>query len=105
MRTDEVHRPAESAAAMGILIVNKPRGITSRDLVDRVARLFPRLKVGHAGTLDPLATGILIVCVGAATRLVEMLQELPKSYRTVIRLGARSDTLDAEGRIVVDPEP
>jgi tRNA pseudouridine55 synthase len=105
MRTDEVQRPADPAAVMGILIVNKPRGITSRELVDRVARLFPRLKVGHAGTLDPLATGIMIVCVGAATRLVEMLQELPKSYRTVIRLGARSDTLDAEGRIVVDPTP
>jgi tRNA pseudouridine55 synthase len=90
---------------MGILIVNKPRAITSRELVDQVARLFPRLKVGHAGTLDPLATGIVIVCVGAATRLVEMLQLLPKSYRTVVRLGARSDTLDADGRIVVDPAP
>ncbi len=105
MRTDEVRKPAEPAVAMGILIVNKPRGITSRELVDRVARLFPRLKVGHAGTLDPLATGIVIVCVGAATRLVEMLQLLPKSYRTVVRLGARSDTLDADGRIVAEPHP
>ena len=90
---------------MGILILNKPSGITSRELVDRVVRLFPRIKVGHAGTLDPLASGILIVCVGAATRLVETLQQLPKSYRTVIRLGARSDTLDADGRIVAEPSP
>jgi len=105
MGTNEVRKPAEPAAAMGILILNKPGGITSRDLVNRVARLLPRIKVGHAGTLDPLASGILIVCVGAATRLVEALQQLPKSYRTVFRLGARSDTLDADGRIVALPCP
>ena len=61
----------------GIIVLNKPSGITSRRLVDQVARLVPRLKVGHAGTLDPLATGILIVCIGPATRLVEYLQALP----------------------------
>jgi len=105
METDEPRKPAEPAAVMGILILNKPSGITSRKLVDRVARLVPRIKVGHAGTLDPLASGILIVCVGAATRLVETLQELPKSYRSVVRLGARSDTLDADGRIVAEPCP
>ena len=90
---------AHNAAMTGIIVLNKPSGITSRRLVDQVARLVPRLKVGHAGTLDPLATGILIVCIGPATRLVEYLQALPKSYRTVVRLGARSDTLDADGRI------
>jgi tRNA pseudouridine55 synthase len=74
-------------------------------VVDRVARLVGRVKVGHAGTLDPLASGVLVVCVGAATRLVEEIQGLPKSYRTAVRLGARSDTLDADGRIerVEDP--
>ena len=55
--------------AAGIIVLNKPTGPTSRELVNRVARLLPRVKVGHAGTLDPLASGILIVCVGAATRL------------------------------------
>ncbi len=91
--------------AGGILNVNKPRGMTSRAVVDHVARLDRRAKTGHAGTLDPLATGVLVVCVGAATRLVEWIQRMPKSYRTVILLGARSDTLDADGRIVYQEDP
>ena len=102
---NEVPRNARDAAVTGILVLNKPTGITSRKLVDQVARLLPRSKVGHAGTLDPLATGILIVCVGPATRLVENVQDLPKTYRTLIRLGARSDTLDADGRIEVEASP
>ena len=84
----------------GIIVLNKPSGPTSRELVNRVARLLPRIKVGHAGTLDPLASGILIICVGTATRLTDMIHDLSKSYRTVIRLGARSDTHDALGSIV-----
>jgi tRNA pseudouridine55 synthase len=83
----------------GILVVDKPSGVTSRFVVDAVARAIPHAKVGHCGTLDPLASGILILCVGVATRLVEAIQRLSKSYRTVIRLGARSNTLDADGRI------
>ena len=105
MRKKTSPRNGEDSAATGILVLNKPTGITSRKLVDQVARLLPRSKVGHAGTLDPLATGILIVCVGAATRLVENLQEMPKTYRTLIRLGAWSDTLDADGRIEVAESP
>jgi len=93
------------AGTTGILVLNKPSGITSRKLVDRVARLVSRAKVGHAGTLDPLATGILIVCVGPATRLVANLQDMPKTYRTIVRLGARSDTLDADGQIEIEPSP
>jgi tRNA pseudouridine55 synthase len=89
----------------GVLIVNKPTGLTSRAVVDRVARRVPRTKVGHAGTLDPLASGVLVVCIGSATRLVEMLHQLPKSYRTVVHLGARSDTLDADGRIEEQTSP
>jgi tRNA pseudouridine55 synthase len=89
----------------GFLVLNKPSGPTSRALVDRVVRWIPGLKVGHAGTLDPLATGVLIVCIGSATRLVEMVQELPKSYRTKIRLGGRSDTLDAQGPIAFERTP
>ena len=81
----------------GLLNLHKPAGLTSRDVVDRVTRLIRKTKVGHAGTLDPLATGVLVVCVGAATRLIEYVQRMPKTYRTAIRLGARSDTLDADG--------
>jgi tRNA pseudouridine55 synthase len=103
MGEDDARSGEKPRACAGLLIVNKPSGITSRAVVNRVARLFRRLKVGHAGTLDPLASGVLAVCIGTATRLVEELQRLPKSYRTVFRLGARSDTLDADGRIVEEP--
>ena len=71
-------------------------------MVDRVAELLPGTKVGHAGTLDPLASGILILCVGTATRLTEIIQDLGKSYRTVVRLGGHSNTHDAEGEIIAD---
>src|SRR4051812_15863961 len=84
----------------GVLNLNKPPGATSRDVVNRVVQLERKLKVGHAGTLDPLASGVLVVCVGAATRLIEYIQRMPKTYRTVVRLGARSDTLDADGQDV-----
>jgi tRNA pseudouridine55 synthase len=94
-----------SAGVGGLLVVDKPRGWTSRAVVDRVAGLVGRVKAGHAGTLDPLASGVLVVCVGAATRLVEEIQRLPKSYRTVVLLGARSDTLDADGQIEHEEDP
>jgi tRNA pseudouridine55 synthase len=99
--------PAEAGDSRvgGLLILNKPKGVGSRKLVDQVARHLPRVKAGHAGTLDPLATGILVVCVGPATRLVQNVQDLPKTYRTLVHLGARSDTLDADGRIEVEPAP
>ncbi|WP_422930195.1 tRNA pseudouridine(55) synthase TruB [Singulisphaera sp. PoT] len=89
----------------GILNLDKPSGMTSRAVVDCVSRPLRGVKVGHAGTLDPLATGVLVVCVGAATRLIELVQRMPKTYRTVIRLGARSDTLDADGQIVEVESP
>jgi tRNA pseudouridine55 synthase len=88
-----------------VLNLDKPGGMTSRDVVDRVTRPLRGVKVGHAGTLDPLATGVLVVCVGSATRLIEYVQRSGKSYRTVVRLGARSDTLDADGQIEVEPDP
>jgi len=84
----------------GLLVVDKPSGITSRAVVDRVQRWFPRgTKIGHTGTLDPLATGVLVLCVGAATRLTEYLQDMTKTYRARILLGSRSDTDDADGTI------
>jgi tRNA pseudouridine55 synthase len=102
MRVDEGANRVDGATTTGVLVLNKPSGALSRGLVNQVARLLPNVKVGHAGTLDPLASGVLVVCIGRATRLVETIQRLPKSYRTVFRLGARSDTLDAHGRIEVE---
>jgi tRNA pseudouridine55 synthase len=91
---------AKSVEVSGVLNLNKPGGMTSRDVVDLIARpLKKKAKVGHAGTLDPLASGVLVVCLGSATRLIEYVQRMGKGYRTVVRLGATSDTLDADGRI------
>ena len=89
----------------GVLNLAKPGGMTSRDVVDLISRPLRKVKVGHAGTLDPLASGVLVVCVGRATRLIEYVQRMPKAYWTVVRLGARSDTLDADGRIELEPSP
>src|SRR3954452_6512811 len=88
----------------GLLVLNKPSGITSRDALDRAAAWFARkTKIGHAGTLDPLATGVLVLAVGPATRLIEYVQAMPKAYRTRVRLGATSDTDDADGTITPTP--
>ena len=79
----------------------KPAGVTSHDVVAEVRRSLPRgTKVGHAGTLDPFATGLLLVLVGKATRAQRFLMALPKTYRAVARLGWVSDTLDREGELV-----
>src|ERR1700736_268313 len=84
----------------GLMVIDKPGGMTSRDAVNRVQGWFPRgTRVGHTGTLDPLATGVLVLCLGSATRLTEYVQQMNKVYRAVIRLGARSDTDDADGQI------
>lgn len=81
-----------------MILVDKPAGKTSHDIVAAVRREFPRkTRVGHAGTLDPFATGLLLVLVGRAARLQRYLMALPKSYRVVARLGWRSDTGDPEG--------
>ncbi|TPW17121.1 MAG: tRNA pseudouridine synthase B, partial [bacterium] len=78
---------------------DKPAGPTSRALVDRVVRRLGRRDIGHAGTLDPFATGLLLVLVGRATRLVPWIQEWPKSYHATVRFGSSTDTLDGTGRI------
>jgi tRNA pseudouridine55 synthase len=83
----------------GLLNLDKPAGITSRDVVNRVQRLVRPEKVGHAGTLDPLATGVLVLGIGPATRLVEYVQRLPKTYRGTFLLGRTSDTEDIEGQV------
>lgn len=89
----------------GILNLSKPSGISSRKAVNQVASYFKKVKVGHAGTLDPLASGVLVVCVGASTRLIESVQDMTKTYRVVIRLDATSDTLDADGEVIGYPDP
>jgi tRNA pseudouridine55 synthase len=83
----------------GLLAVNKSAGITSRDAVDHVERLVRPLKAGHAGTLDPLATGVLVICVGQATRLIQYVQRMPKTYRGSFLLGRSSETDDVEGSV------
>jgi tRNA pseudouridine55 synthase len=84
----------------GLLVLDKPGGITSREAVDRALRWFPRgTKIGHTGTLDPLATGVLVLCLGGATRFAEYVQRMSKTYRSTFRLGARSDTDDAQGTV------
>ena len=86
----------------GLLIIDKPSGMTSRDVVDRAKLWFPRrTRLGHTGTLDPLATGVLVLCIGTATRLSEYIQDQQKSYLTRIQLGAVSDTDDADGTITI----
>lgn len=84
----------------GILNIDKPQGYTSHDVVARVRRLSGQRRVGHAGTLDPMATGVLLVCLGKATRLVEYLADGIKVYRATIRFGVVTDTWDAEGTVV-----
>jgi tRNA pseudouridine55 synthase len=93
----------------GILLVDKPAGITSHDVVAQQRRRLGRgVKVGHAGTLDPFATGLLLVLVGRATRVQRFLMALPKTYETVARLGWTSTTGDPEGELApgrMPPEP
>jgi tRNA pseudouridine55 synthase len=84
----------------GLLILNKPGGLTSHDVVNRVRRATRIKQVGHAGTLDPMATGVLVVCVGQATRISEYLMGHDKTYRATMRLGIETDTYDADGEVV-----
>lgn len=86
--------------ASGILNINKPSGMTSFQVVALVKRLSHERRVGHAGTLDPLATGVLPVCLDYATRVIEYLAEAGKTYLAEIQLGAATDTYDAEGQII-----
>jgi tRNA pseudouridine55 synthase len=84
----------------GFLVVDKPQGMTSHDVVAKVRRGTGVRRIGHAGTLDPMATGVLVLCVGAATRLSEYAMHATKVYEAAIRLGVETDTYDAEGTVV-----
>ena len=84
----------------GVLVINKPAGWTSHDVVARARTLLGVPKVGHTGTLDPAATGVLVLCLGRATRIAEYLMNADKAYRAVLRLGVATDTQDATGTVV-----
>ncbi|GHO45215.1 tRNA pseudouridine(55) synthase TruB [Ktedonospora formicarum] len=84
----------------GILNINKPLGMTSHDVVARVRKLLKQRRVGHAGTLDPAASGVLPICVGLGTRVAEYLSESGKAYRAEVIFGIVTDTYDTEGQIL-----
>lgn len=87
----------------GVLIVDKPAGLTSHDVVDRVRHILHVRRVGHTGTLDPFATGLLVMLIGRATRLAQFLSGLEKEYEAIIRLGYSTDTGDITGKRIPDP--
>ena len=84
----------------GILVVNKSKGVTSRDVVNSVCKILNTKKIGHTGTLDPIATGVLVLCIGKATKLVEILTNDDKEYIATVKLGILTDTLDMDGKIL-----
>jgi tRNA pseudouridine55 synthase len=92
--------PKRETPLVGILNVDKPPGVTSHDVVDVIRRVTGQRKVGHAGTLDPMATGVLLVCLGQATRVAEYLMAGRKRYRATVLLGSTTDTYDAEGQVL-----
>src|SRR5258706_3516696 len=89
-------------APFGFLAIDKPTGMTSHDVVAKVRRATGVKRVGHAGTLDPMATGALILCMGAATRLSEYVMASDKFYHAMIRLGIETNTYDADGEVIAN---
>ncbi len=88
----------------GVIIIDKPKGMTSHDIVSAVRKIYKTRRVGHTGTLDPMATGVLPVCVGNATKAADMLTSADKKYSAVMRLGSRTDTLDADGTVTEEKD-
>ncbi len=88
----------------GIVIIDKPQGWTSQDVTARLRRVFNTRRIGHGGTLDPMATGVLPVFVGRATRGVEFFEHAEKTYETVLRLGLTTDTEDVTGKVLTEKE-
>jgi len=85
---------------IGVLLVDKPQGMTSHDIVARMRRVFRIKKIGHAGTLDPMATGLLLILVGKATKVSQYLMSMDKEYTGTVKLGEVTDSQDADGEIV-----
>src|SRR5579872_5007917 len=90
----------QTAEIHGVLVIDKPRGPTSHDVVARVRKSLHTREVGHAGTLDPMATGVLVVLVGEATKLAPYLSAHDKEYLATVKLGASTTSLDAEGQVI-----
>src|SRR5512139_4177473 len=84
----------------GILVILKPQGLTSHDVVNKARRILQEKRIGHTGTLDPLASGVLVLCVGKATKIVRYLEADDKDYTAELRLGTTTDTQDADGRVL-----
>jgi tRNA pseudouridine55 synthase len=84
----------------GVLIINKPQGWTSHDVVNKARRILQEKQIGHTGTLDPLATGVLILCIGKATKIVRYLEADDKEYTAALKLGMTTDTQDADGKVL-----
>ncbi|MGL5400373.1 MAG: tRNA pseudouridine(55) synthase TruB, partial [Plesiomonas shigelloides] len=84
----------------GILLLDKPQGITSNDALQKVKRLYNANKAGHTGALDPLATGMLPICLGEATKFSQYLLDSDKRYRVIAKLGQRTDTSDSDGEVI-----
>jgi tRNA pseudouridine55 synthase len=84
----------------GILLINKQKGMTSRDVVNKVSRILGIKQIGHTGTLDPLATGVLVLCIGSATKIAELITAYDKEYIAGVKLGIETDTFDIEGNIL-----
>ena len=89
----------------GVLILDKPRGITSQDAVNTVNRILKARRAGHTGTLDPFATGVLPICVNNATKIIPFMNNVYKKYEARMRLGIKTDTLDLTGRVIEEKEP
>lgn len=88
----------------GLLLINKPQGLTSHDVVSRVRRILHTKEVGHSGTLDPLATGLMVLLIGEATKLSSYVTEGDKSYKVGVKLGVTTDTLDVTGSVLSEKE-
>lgn len=84
----------------GILIVDKPINLTSRDVVNKVCKALKTKKIGHTGTLDPIATGVLVLCIGKATKLVDVITSEDKEYVATVKLGILTDTFDVDGKVI-----
>ena len=88
----------------GVLLIDKPAGMTSHDVVGKVRRLYHTRKVGHTGTLDPMATGVLVILIGRAAKAAEYLSVHNKTYEAVMRLGLTTDTEDVTGTVLTTAE-
>ncbi len=98
-------KSVQGTGIQGVLVVNKPEGLTSHDVVQRVRKAFSIRQVGHTGTLDPIASGVLVLLIGSATRIAQYLQEDDKEYHLVLRLGLETDTQDITGETRREADP